>query len=156
MPRSPVHPPIITGRHPPKSVWGLSTRDASDRLDPRFHTDMYEWRPTRLVGEVPRQLGIVIGWVLLRKDRLEYRHQDETPIIVMKRQEEVVAVAGHTSPSTGCVPQETMPRNGPWSLALEKNRLFTLRFLGRGRTGELGEGWEVNAIITWLGLWCRI
>lgn len=112
---------------------------------------MYEWRPTRLSGEVPRQLGLVIGWTLLRKDRLEYQQRARPPLQLIKRDEEVVAMAGDTSLST-----TTVPKHRPSSLILEKQRLFTLRFLGSGLTGELGEGWEVYAVITWLGLWHRI
>lgn len=123
----------------------------SDRLNPRFYMDMYEWRPTRLSGEVPRELGLVIGWALLRKDRLEYQLRADPPLRLIKRQEEVVAVAGNTSLST-----RNMPKHRPCPLAPEKERLFTVRFLGRGLTGELGEDWEVHAVITWLGLWYRI
>lgn len=146
------HNPIITCRHPPSSIWGFTVNDVSDGLNPRFHTDIYEWRPTRLAGEVPRQLGIVIGWALLRKERLEYQHPAERLVSVVERKEEVVAIAGVTP-----LPIRSMPTDGLRSLTLERKRLFTLRFLENScETEVMGEEWELYAVITWLGLWHRI
>lgn len=152
MPQWPGHPPIITFRHPPSSIWGFTVNDVSDGLNLRFHTDIYEWRPTRLAGEVPRQLGIVIGWALLRKERLEYQHRAERLVSIVERKEEVVAVAGVTP-----FPTKSMSKDKMRSLTLERKRLFTLRFLENGcETEEMGEDWELYAVITWLSLWHRI
>lgn len=148
----PGHPPITTCRHPPSSIWGFTVDDGSDVLNSRFHTDIYECRPTPLAGKVPRQLGVVIGWALLRKERLEYHHPAESPVSVVERKEEVVAVAGVTPLLT-----KSMPKGQIRSSNLESKRLFTLRFLENGcETEEMGEDWEVHAVITWLGLWHRI
>lgn len=152
MPHCAGHPSIITCRHPPTCIWGFTVSDVSARLGVRYYTDIYEWRPTRLAGEVPRQLGIVIGWALLRKERLEYQHLIQSPVRVVQRKEEVVALAGKAPQ-----PRRSNPKAETHPLVLESERLFTLRFVGKGcETGELGECWEVYAVITWLGLWHRI
>lgn len=46
------------------------------------------------------------------------------------------------------------PRNRTFQ-AFEAYRLLSFAFVGGGATGELGEEWEVLAVMTALGIWHR-
>lgn len=142
----PAHPIITLTKSPQGSSWAIAVADPHRHF---IYSDFYEWRLTHLQEEACEQLNIERGgWQLLRKDRIMYSG-DESTSKVIQRQPEVVAIAGWPRPPAG---GRMLPT---WTAASEPNRLFTLRFQGRGATGELGDGWEVLAIVTWLGLWHR-
>lgn len=146
-----THPYITTTRNPQGSHWGIAVADPHR---PQVYTDLYEWRLALIQPEACRELNIERGgWQLWRKHRVAYPDQaDMARKVVIERPEEVVAIAGWPKLPAGFGRKMLLP----WTTAPEQNRLFTLRFEGRGCTGELGDGWEVLAIVTWLGLWHQI
>lgn len=63
-----------------------------------------------------------------------------------RRGEEIVAVAGHMAPNFATT-------EAGFSVALEGRKLLSLQFVGSGAGRELGEGFELLVVMTFLGLW---
>lgn len=105
----------------------------------------FEWR--RSGGAEVNYLGVKKGWKLVRAGTTSFAaHGGDGPA---ETTDAVIAVAG-------CCPEQYVRSEGTQRVIFEDRKLFSLMFMDAGLTSDLGEGWEVLVIITWLGLWAKI
>lgn len=105
----------------------------------------FEWQ--RSDGAEVSLLGVKKGWKLVWVDANSFASHDGDAST--KTKDAVIAVAG-------CGPEQYVISERGGGGILEDKKLFSLMFMKPGLTEDLGEGWEVMVIITWLGLWAKI